>query len=95
MGRGAAGSQVNPADYYLRTTLYFEIPNRRYLWLNQLATARRPVRFMERLSGYRFLIRPCPVPDFRHIFAILPDVMRMLLQAVAHFLAQPGGVVAE
>ena len=45
MARLAAGDQVDPAEYYLRTTLYFETSDERYLWLNKLvavATGHRP-----------------------------------------------------
>ena len=45
MARLAAGETVDPAEYYLRTTLYFETSDGRYLWLNKLvavATGHRP-----------------------------------------------------
>ena len=45
MARLVAGEQVDPAEYYLRTTLYFETSDERYLWLNKLvavATGHRP-----------------------------------------------------
>lgn len=45
MARLAAGDRVDPAEYYLRTTLYFETSDERYLWLNKLvavATGHRP-----------------------------------------------------
>ena len=45
MARLTAGEQVDPAEYYLRTTLYFETSDERYSWLNKLvavATGHRP-----------------------------------------------------
>lgn len=45
MARLAAGEAVDPAEYYLRTTLYFETSAPNYLWLNYLvavATGHRP-----------------------------------------------------
>ena len=45
MARLAAGEPVNPAEYYLRTTLFFETSAEKYLWLNKLvavATGQRP-----------------------------------------------------
>ncbi len=45
MARLAAGEQVDPAEYYLRTTLYFETSAEPYSWLNKLvavATGQRP-----------------------------------------------------
>lgn len=45
MVRLAAGDPVDPAEYYLRTTLCFETSAERYLWLNKIvavATGRRP-----------------------------------------------------
>ena len=46
MARLAAGEKVDPAEYYLRTTLYFETSDERYLWLNKrvaVATGHRPL----------------------------------------------------
>lgn len=45
MARLAAGEQVDPGEYYLRTTLSFETSAEQYLWLNKLvavATGHRP-----------------------------------------------------
>ena len=45
MARLASGKQVDPAEYYLRTTLYFETSAEKYLWLNKLvavAAGHRP-----------------------------------------------------
>ena len=45
MARLASGEPVDPAEYYLRTTLYFETSDERYSWLNKLiavATGQRP-----------------------------------------------------
>ena len=45
MARLTAGDPVDPAEYYLRTTLYFETSDKRYSWLNKLvavATGYRP-----------------------------------------------------
>ena len=45
MTRLAGGELVDPAEYYLRTTLYFETSAPKYLWLNKLvavATGQRP-----------------------------------------------------
>ncbi len=45
MARLASGEPVDPAEYYLRTTLSFETSASNYLWLNYLvavATGQRP-----------------------------------------------------
>ena len=45
MARLASGEQVDPSEYYLRTTLSFETSAPSYLWLNYLvavATGQRP-----------------------------------------------------
>ena len=45
MARLAAGNPVDPAEYYLRTTLCFETSAEQYLWLNKIvavATGLRP-----------------------------------------------------
>ncbi len=45
IARLATGEPVDPTEYYLRTTLYFETSAEPYLWLNKLvavATGHRP-----------------------------------------------------
>ena len=45
MARLAAGEPVDPSEYYLRTTLYFETSAPEYLWLNKIvgvAAGHRP-----------------------------------------------------
>ena len=45
MARLSAGEAVDPAEYYLRTTLFFETSAEKYLWLNKIvavATGQRP-----------------------------------------------------
>ena len=41
-------------------------------------------------SFLRFALAPLPVPDFRHILAVLVDVVLMLNELVAHLLLQVG-----
>ena len=56
MPRLLGGEAVPPADYYFRTTPYFETSSEKYAWLNKIVAGRgRSAGFVERLGRLQSL----------------------------------------